>query len=98
MTTLDTISAVISPVAKDLGLSKVIVFGSYARGEQTESSDIDIIIDGGGSLRGGQIFFAIGKIVKALPMKADIFELSEVKNPSETYSNIMREGVVIYEQ
>jgi predicted nucleotidyltransferase len=76
MTTLDTIRAVISPVAKDPGLSRVIVFGSYARGEQTESSDIDIVIDGGGSLRGGQIFFAIGKIVKVLPVKADILGVS----------------------
>jgi len=98
MITLDTISEIISPVAKDLGLSRVIVFGSYARGEQTEGSDVDLIIDGGGTLVGGQLFIAIGKMVKALPIKADIFELSEVKNPSPTYTNIMQEGVVIYER
>jgi len=96
--TLDTLRDTISPVARDLGLQRVIVFGSYARGEQTECSDIDLIIDSGGSFRGGQLFYAIGKMLKVLPIQADIFELSEVKKPSETYTNIMRDGVVIYEQ
>jgi len=30
---------------KDFGVKKIGLFGSYARGEQTENSDIDILVD-----------------------------------------------------
>ena len=98
MITIDKLSEVISPIAKNLGLHKVIVFGSYARGEQTEHSDIDLVIDSGGLLQNFDVFCAIGKILNALPVRADIFELSEVKKPSQTYTAIMQEGIVIYER
>jgi len=98
MTTLDAVTKIISPVAQDLDLQRVIVFGSYARGEQTESSDIDIVIDSGGQLSGFDVLCAVGRILRALPMRADVFELSEVKNPSQTYTAIQHEGVVIYER
>jgi len=98
MPSLDLLSKAISPIADELGLQRVIVFGSYARGEQSESSDIDLVIDSGGALKGGKLFSAIYKIDNVIPLNTDIFELSEVKNPSETYSAIMREGVVIYER
>ena len=97
MLTLDTLKEVVTPIAKEIGLQKVIVFGSYARGEQTETSDIDLVIDSGGTLQSFDVLCAIGKLLKALPLRADIFELSEVKNPSKTYTAIQQEGVVIYE-
>ncbi|MCL2236266.1 MAG: nucleotidyltransferase domain-containing protein [Defluviitaleaceae bacterium] len=97
MLTLEAIKGVIAPIAEELDLRRVIVFGSYARGEQGENSDIDLVIDSGGTLKGFEVLCAVGKLVKALPLRADIFELSEVKNPSETYTAIQQEGVVIYE-
>ncbi len=33
------------PVIKDFGVKKIGLFGSFARGEQTDSSDIDIVIE-----------------------------------------------------
>ena len=97
MISLDTLKKIISPIADELGLNRVIVFGSYARGEQGNSSDLDLIIDSGGRLKGKHLFGAIYKIDKAIPLKTDIFELSEVNNPSQTYTAIMTEGVTIYE-
>ena len=37
----------VQPVAKKYGLSEVSLFGSYARGEATPDSDVDIMISGG---------------------------------------------------
>ena len=39
----------IAPVAEKYGLREVYLFGSYARSEATEQSDVDILIDRAGS-------------------------------------------------
>ena len=39
----------IAPVAEKYGLREVYLFGSYARSEATEQSDVDILIDRTGS-------------------------------------------------
>ena len=43
--TLDDIEAKIIPIAKQYNISKVYLFGSYARGEEDENSDIDIALE-----------------------------------------------------
>ncbi len=35
----------LKPYIDDYGISKIAVFGSYAKGEDTADSDIDIIVD-----------------------------------------------------
>ncbi|MCL2204203.1 MAG: nucleotidyltransferase domain-containing protein [Defluviitaleaceae bacterium] len=98
MLSLDYLKELISPLATELGLKRVIVFGSYARGEQEESSDLDLIIDSGGKLKGKHLFSAIYRIDRLIPARTDIFELSEVVRPSQTYTAILREGITIYER
>ena len=39
----------IAPVAEKYGLREVYLFGSYARSEATEQSDVDILVDRSGS-------------------------------------------------
>ena len=43
--TIDEIKAKIEPIAKQYNLSKVYLFGSYARREEDENSDIDIALE-----------------------------------------------------
>ena len=43
--TIDEIKAKIIPIAKQYNVSKVYLFGSYARGEEDENSDIDIALE-----------------------------------------------------
>ncbi|MDN0069813.1 nucleotidyltransferase family protein [Collinsella ihumii] len=40
------LSEIITPLLKHYGLKSALLFGSYARGEATPESDIDLIIDG----------------------------------------------------
>ena len=43
--TLDELKTKISPIAEKYGLKAVYLFGSYARNEVADDSDIDILID-----------------------------------------------------
>ncbi len=47
MPDIATIRNVITPIAKSYGIKRIYLFGSYAKGEATEESDIDLLIEKG---------------------------------------------------
>ena len=96
--TVDEIKSIITPLVSPYPISRVILFGSYARGEVTEGSDVDLIIDSEGRLSAFDYFGVIGMIAKRMPIKVDVFELDEVKRPSSMFDIISREGLIIYER
>jgi len=49
---IDEISRIVAPIAAGFGIRKLSVFGSYARGEATENSDLDFHLIDRGTLRG----------------------------------------------
>ena len=53
---INEIKDIVVPIAKKYGLGKVLLFGSYARGEATQNSDIDLRINAG-KAKG---YFALG--------------------------------------
>lgn len=53
---IDEIKSAVAPLAKQYGVERVYLFGSYARGQANETSDLDFRIDRG-ALRG---LFALG--------------------------------------
>ena len=54
--TIEDIRRITAPVAASYGVKRLSLFGSYARGEATETSDVDLLVDRG-SMPGG---WAIG--------------------------------------
>lgn len=72
-----------------------ILFGSYARGEESNESDIDVVVVGGENFRAKDIF-TFGEELRQLTQKnVDVFELREINKDTVFYDNIMREGVRI---
>ena len=96
--TIDEIKSIITPLISPYPIKRIILFGSYARGDASESSDVDLIIDSEGRLNAFDYFGIIGMIVKKMPVKVDVFELDEVKRPSSMFDSISKEGVIIYER
>ncbi|MCD7981789.1 MAG: nucleotidyltransferase domain-containing protein [Clostridiales bacterium] len=79
--------------AEDHGMEKVILFGSRARGDYTERSDIDIAVSGADF---DGFYWDIREKTHSLLM-FDVIDLS--KNISEELGNeIEREGILIYEK
>lgn len=83
----------IADYAKKYGVEKVILFGSRARGTNSERSDIDIAVKGG-NFR--EFSFAVDEQVNTLLM-FDVVDL-DCCTSKELISEIERDGVVIYEK
>lgn len=45
MYTVESLKPILTPIAKRYGVNKMSVFGSVARGEATEKSDVDLLVD-----------------------------------------------------
>lgn len=91
----DNVKDKIIELAKKYGIKKVILFGSRARGDNWERSDIDLAISGGDRVR-----FALDvdeiEIVSTLLM-FDVVDLDEPCN-EELLESIQRDGIVLYEE
>lgn len=93
---IDEIKSKAVPVAKDYGISKLSLFGSYARGEATDDSDIDFYIDKG-KLRGLlQYFSFVDDLENALKCHVDVVTTSI--EDKAFLGNIVKEGIVLYEE
>jgi predicted nucleotidyltransferase len=98
MVTINDIVRIITPIIDSSPVKRIILFGSYAKGTNTPNSDIDLVIDSNGQLRGIDFFALSSKMAQALPIAADIFELREITPSSQMHNAITREGVVIYDR
>ena len=94
--TIDYIREKTVPIAKKYGVSRMSLFGSYARGEADNESDVDILIDCGN-----------GKIKSLLPYFAFVYDLEDEFNchvdvvttgssNKEFLNEIKRDEVLLY--
>ena len=72
-----------------------LLFGSYARGEETPDSDIDVVVFGGERFKKTDIFAFAEELREMLGKDADVFEIGEVNKDTPFYDNLVREGVKI---
>ncbi len=97
--TLNEIKNIITPIASRYGVDKVYLFGSYARGDADENSDIDLCIDAS-ALKG---MFALGGLYAdledALGKELDLLTEKSLKyNIDNSFKDVLqKERVLIYE-
>ncbi|MCD8375289.1 MAG: nucleotidyltransferase domain-containing protein [Oscillospiraceae bacterium] len=92
---IDELRSIIAPVARRYGVQRVILFGSYARGEATAQSDVDLLVFGGSGFRATQIFALSEDLRAALNTKVDVYEIRELDPLSAFHSTVMQEGLEI---
>jgi predicted nucleotidyltransferase len=80
-------------IAKKNNIEKVILFGSRARGNNSERSDIDLAVSGGDALN---FYYDVEEEVRTLLM-FDVVDLNKGIS-DELQREIDRDGVVIYEK
>ena len=92
----DEIRAALTPVFKQYGVRSATLFGSYAKGNATEKSDVDILVDSG--LHGLSFFGLLEGVVTALRVPVDLIDVSQIEKGSLIEQEIHRSGVRLFEQ
>lgn len=87
--------SVILPLLRKYGAQEALLFGSYARGEADEESDIDLLVIGGPSFEPTNVFCIADELNRATGKRVDVYELREVNEGSPFYRSIFHEGVKI---
>lgn len=94
---ISEIKNMLNIIFKNTEVKRVTLFGSYAKNTATGDSDIDLIIDSNGKIKGFKLFSLISRIEELLGKNVDAFEQSEITPNSLVDKEIKKTGVVIYE-
>lgn len=104
MYTVQELKEKIVPIAKQYDLNKVYLFGSYARGEADEESDLDFVVDVPEDFHFNYDFFQLNdELEEIFSLKVDCLTLpcmNEGKSPiaKRVKENFEKDKVLIYER
>ncbi len=102
MLTIEQIKHIVTDYFKDKPVKRVYLFGSYARGDADENSDVDLLVDLDRSKKVGWTFFSwLEELQSRFQSKIDL--LSNVDKPEQTTNwgfmqRINREKFLLYEK
>lgn len=91
--TREAIEYSVVSLAQEYGAKKVSLFGSFARGEETSESDVDILLEKG-DIKGMKVLEFESELAKRLGRKVDVITTA---GTSERFLNkIRKDEVVLY--
>lgn len=93
--TLQEIESVVRSLLAKYNAEYALLFGSYARGEATPESDIDVVVVGGDNFIPRNIFAMAEDLRELTGRNADVFEMCEVNTGTPFYESVMKEGIRI---
>ncbi len=96
--TIADIRQILNKVLKNTKVKKAILFGSYAKNMPTKESDIDIMIDCEGQVKGLEFYKIMDEIGESFDKDVDVIEKIEIKKNSPIEKEIDKTGVVVYEK
>ena len=92
--TVDEIQKIVAALAAQYGADRVYLFGSYARGDADQDSDIDLRIDKG-AIRGLQMGGLAADLEDALGIPVDLVPTGSLD--SKFLNSISDDEVLLYE-
>lgn len=94
--TVPQLQDTLSPVFARNGVKKAVLFGSYGKGNATEKSDVDLLVDSG--LTGLRFIGFLDEVQKALGKEVDLFDVRHIEPGSLIDREIQTTGVTVYEK
>ena len=93
--TIPDIKALVMPIAQKYKVQQIYLFGSYARGDADENSDLDFLVFGGENFKLTSIFSLAEELRNVLKKDVDVFEINEINRDSDSYQTIMKERLLV---
>ena len=94
MLTLERTRQVVTEVGQKYGIKNAYLFGSYAKNEATETSDVDIIMERGDVRTYDDYFDMHEELEKGLGTKVDLVSMDGVK--PRFYELIKNDRILLY--
>ena len=94
--TTDQIREIVTPIAASYGIKSLALFGSYARHEATEDSDIDLLVDRDGMAGGWAIGGLYTDLAEALKKELDMVTVTCAD--FGFLQRIRNEAIMLYER
>ena len=91
---LDTIKEICGKVLGDYGVNYAYLFGSYAKGVATETSDVDLLVSM--PVDGLAFYELIETLRENLKKKVDLLDDKQLNNNPKLMQEILKDGVKIY--
>jgi predicted nucleotidyltransferase len=96
MLTIDDVKTRLSPIFLANNVAEAILFGSFAKGNQHASSDLDLVIDFKDEFDGFTFFGIKYEIEELLNMDVDLIAKFDVLPGQKLEREIKETGVVIF--
>ena len=93
MLTIEEIKKAVAPICERYGVERLSLFGSYARGEADDKSDVDLIHDGG-KFKGWEYGGFYGDLQAALGLELDLVDRAWAGR--RFLSKIAKDEVLLY--
>jgi uncharacterized protein len=90
---LEQIKILLLKVLQKYAIKKAAIFGSFARGEQTETSDLDVLIESSSPITLFDILKIEKEISNLISRKVDVVEFSAIKNSIK--ENVLKDAIYI---
>ena len=96
MTDISTIKKVIIPIAKDYGVKRIYLFGSYAKGTANEKSDVDLLVEKGKPMSLLKLSGMRQSVQDALQLSVDVVTTTGIEE--DFHKEIAGTEILIYEE
>ena len=94
--TIEDIKRKCTKVLEQYNVEFCYLFGSYAKGKENESSDVDLLVST--DVKGLKFYGLVEELRTALRKKVDVLDMNQLKDNLELTGEILRDGIKIYEQ
>lgn len=92
--TISKIKEVCEEVFKEYDVNFCYLFGSYAKGNETPTSDVDLLIDA--NVDGIKFFGLAEKLRVALRKVVDLLDIRQVAKNPDLLKEVLKDGIKIY--
>lgn len=92
--TVQQIKDTCADIFKDFDIEYCYLFGSYAKDQASESSDVDLLIST--SVSGMRFYDLIEAVREGLKKKVDVLNREQLNDNPELINEILKDGIKIY--